>query len=102
MKRQLRRLLEVSAQSNVSIQVLEFTAGAHFGQLGPFVHLEFSGAGDPDVVYVENCLNEAVFRDDSEIATRYREMFWELEDMAASPEALERIVTGITESMTTS
>jgi transcriptional regulator with XRE-family HTH domain len=52
MRAQLRHLLAVGEQPNVTIQILPFLAGPHAGLDGPFTLIEFPGH-DPEVVYVE-------------------------------------------------
>jgi hypothetical protein len=55
MKRQVTRLLELTALPNVIMQLLPFSVGAHPGtMLGPFSILEFGSPEDPNVVYVES------------------------------------------------
>ncbi|MFF4414902.1 DUF5753 domain-containing protein [Streptosporangium sp. NPDC001559] len=52
MKEQLRHLTDISAQPNVTIQVLPYAIGAHAAMLGSFAILAFSeGAGE--VAYLE-------------------------------------------------
>ncbi|MER7207481.1 helix-turn-helix transcriptional regulator [Streptosporangium sp. NPDC000239] len=52
MKEQLRYLAEVSAQPNVTIQVLPYAIGAHTAMLGSFAILAFS-EGVGEVTYLE-------------------------------------------------
>lgn len=55
MRGQLTRLLALAELSNVIIQVLPFSVGAHPGtMLGPFIILGFDNPADPGVVYVES------------------------------------------------
>ena len=55
MRAQLAALTADRDRSNVSVQVLPFTAGEHPAMAsGPFVLLEFSQAADPGVVTAEN------------------------------------------------
>jgi transcriptional regulator with XRE-family HTH domain len=91
MARQIEHLIEVAKRPRVSIQVIPFGAGAHSALAGPFVHLEFPAENDPDVIFVENALGDTIFRDDEEVTADYREQFWILEDLAASPQAFADI-----------
>jgi transcriptional regulator with XRE-family HTH domain len=93
MARQIEHLVKMSQRPDVSIQVLRFAAGAHSAMVGPFVHLEFPAEDDPDVIFVENTLGDTLFRDDPEITARYREQFWQLEDLATSPRSFEDVVS---------
>ena len=55
MRAQLARLTAERDRSNVTIQVLPFTAGEHPAMAsGPFVLLEFPQAADPGVITAEN------------------------------------------------
>jgi transcriptional regulator with XRE-family HTH domain len=89
MNRQLDRLVQAAKQPNVSIQVLPFALGAHAALAGPFVYLEFPTKDDPDVLYFENPLGDALFNDDPQLTSAYRERFWELEDAATDSAAFE-------------
>jgi hypothetical protein len=62
--------------------VLPFATGAHPGQRGPFVYLEFSGVDEPDVLYLEGRLGDSVFRDDDEFTGQYLDDFLALEHRA--------------------
>jgi transcriptional regulator with XRE-family HTH domain len=53
MLEQLVHLLAVGEQTNVSIQVIPFSRGAHAGIDGPFTVIEFAEPTDPDVAYVD-------------------------------------------------
>ncbi|MGW0593637.1 helix-turn-helix domain-containing protein [Streptosporangium sp. NPDC002607] len=52
MKEQLQRLADISAQPNVTIQVLPYAIGAHAAMLGSFAILSFS-EGASEVTYLE-------------------------------------------------
>jgi hypothetical protein len=53
MPEQLRHLLELARKPEMTIQVIPFTAGPHFGLRGPFVLLGFDVPID-DVLYLES------------------------------------------------
>jgi transcriptional regulator with XRE-family HTH domain len=91
MARQIDHLIAMSHRDDLSIQVIRFSTGAHPGMAGPFVHLEFPDDNDPDVIFVENTLGDTLFRDDLELTAKYREQFWNLEDLAAPAEAFDQI-----------
>jgi transcriptional regulator with XRE-family HTH domain len=92
MAHQIDQLIAMSRRPDVSIQVLRFSVGAHPALAGPFSHLEFPAADDPDVIFVENTLGDTLFRDDPDITTAYREQFWALEDLATPAGAFEEVV----------
>ena len=52
MHAQLIRLADAARQTNVTLQVLPFSVGAHIAMLGTFVLLSFPEPSDPDVVYL--------------------------------------------------
>jgi len=63
MRRQLQRLLDVSRLSNVSIQIVPFTAGAHPGLGGPFVMINIAEAND-SMVFLEGVGGDKLIKDD--------------------------------------
>jgi hypothetical protein len=85
MRRQLRRLSEVSAKPNVTVEIVPFSAGIHPGMLGPFVIYEFPDAADDDTVYLENQQGEFINRDDPEEILAYRERFEQLRELSLGP-----------------
>jgi transcriptional regulator with XRE-family HTH domain len=83
MRNQLRHLLQLAQRSDFSILVLPFGVGAHEAMRGPFVHLEFPEATDPDVLYLEYGRGPSSFIDDPEVTALYQERFIQLEDLAS-------------------
>ena len=53
MLEQLRHLLRVTRQPTVTVRIIPFSKGPHFGLRGPFVLLSFDGPLD-DVLYLES------------------------------------------------
>lgn len=53
MPEQLRHLVRIAQKSNVTIRIIPFSRGPHFGLRGPFVLLGFGGPLD-DVLYLES------------------------------------------------
>ena len=94
MARQIDHLVRIAQRPGVAIQVIRFSAGAHSAMAGPFVHLEFPGDNDPDVIFVENTLGDTLLRDDEDVTADYREQFWILEDLATTPESFEQVAMG--------
>jgi transcriptional regulator with XRE-family HTH domain len=85
MGKQLARLIELSELTNVIIQAIPFSAGAHPGTLvGPFVILQYAHPADPDVVYVEG--NSDPYPDREGDAQRYGLIFDNLRGSALSVE----------------
>ncbi|PYC81329.1 transcriptional regulator [Streptomyces tateyamensis] len=64
---QLRRLLEVSEQANVNIQVIPFQYGAHPGMTGTFSLLEFPESADSTVVYFEGVTSDLYLEKENDV-----------------------------------
>jgi transcriptional regulator with XRE-family HTH domain len=94
MGHQIDHLVAMSDRPDVTIQVLEFSAGAHPALAGPFIHLEFPAENDLDVIFIENTLGDTLFRDDPDITTKYLDQFWKLEDLASPPEKFAEVAKG--------
>lgn len=90
MREQLERLREFNRQSNISIQVIPFSAGLHVGlKLGSFSVLEFPGDDQDHVAAVEQASAGLVLEDRPELVSEYVEAFLQLEDVAVSQDELE-------------
>jgi transcriptional regulator with XRE-family HTH domain len=70
MGRQLRRLIEVSEQPAITLQVLPFSVGAHRGIDGAFSILEFPAGTDDPLTYADG-MTGGVFRSKSDDVRRY-------------------------------
>ncbi|HSA50902.1 MAG TPA: DUF5753 domain-containing protein [Yinghuangia sp.] len=68
MKAQLQHLLRMSESSNVTIQVLPFSRGAHANMFGPYVILGFPEVGALDVVLADNPFGSMWFEREAEVA----------------------------------
>ena len=95
MRHQRARLLELAERPRVTIQVVPFSVGAHAGMRGPFNYLEFPGADNADVLYLEGQLGDYVFRDEEDVLSEYLERFFALEKIASSPKGLEKALAGL-------
>jgi transcriptional regulator with XRE-family HTH domain len=100
MNRQLQHLLTLAERKTVTIQIVPFLVGAYEAIQGPFVHLEFPVASDPDVIFLDSVQGGATFIDDPEITGRYQESFLALEDLAAAPSQLTEFIERASESFT--
>ncbi|MFC8129295.1 helix-turn-helix domain-containing protein [Streptomyces sp. NPDC057302] len=86
---QLQRLIDVSTRPKVSLQVLPFTAGAHYSTLSSFILLGFFD--DEDLLYLEAQGNQSI-RDDHELIVRHQECFEALRETAyAGEQAIDLI-----------
>jgi hypothetical protein len=81
---QLDRLVEVSDNPNVTMQVIPYEAGAHPAMDSTFNILDFA-AGVPSVVYVEGLSGWRYLERPPEIQ-KYQEVFEILRELALSPE----------------
>jgi transcriptional regulator with XRE-family HTH domain len=86
-REQLRRLIEVDAMPNVTLQVLPFGAGAHGGMIGPFTILSFPDQADPDVVHIESPTASDVYLDSADEVQRFGVLFEHLQATALAPDA---------------
>ena len=95
MRGQLKRLIEVSAMRNVTIQVVPFGLGGHVAAGGAFTVLRFSEADVPDVVYIEQ-LTSALYLDKREDVDHYIEVISNLSTAALTPARTARFLNEIT------
>ncbi|MFD4997309.1 helix-turn-helix domain-containing protein [Streptomyces buecherae] len=84
MRGQLRHLLEVSEQPNVTLQVMPFSFGGHSGESGAFTMLRFPEPDLPDIVYLEQ-LTSALYLDKREEVTQYERAMERLRSDSLSP-----------------
>ncbi|MFC4060603.1 helix-turn-helix domain-containing protein [Planomonospora corallina] len=83
MERQLRHLVNLSANPNVTIQVLPYEAGAHAAMLGSFAVLSFAEGGG-EVVYLEY-MTGSLYLEKSEEVQVYTLTYDHLRASALSP-----------------
>ena len=84
MQEQLRHLVAVAELSNVTLQIIPYSAGAHPALDSTFNLLTFAGAV-PEVVYVEGLVGK-IYVERPEDVVRYRRVFDRLSEMALNPE----------------
>ena len=101
MRHQRARLLELAARPTVTVQVVPFEVGAHVGMRGPFIYLEFPGADNPDVLYLEGQTGDYVARDEEDVMGSYLESFFALEKIASPPNDLEKVLAAFRTEQTT-
>jgi transcriptional regulator with XRE-family HTH domain len=94
MRAQLARLTAERERSNVTVQVLPFTAGEHPAMAsGPFVLLEFPQAADPGVITAEN-LTGSLSLDTPDDFRQYARTFDFLQAAALGPrETRDMLIT---------
>ncbi|OLF11588.1 DNA-binding protein [Actinophytocola xinjiangensis] len=87
MRAQLEHLTTMSKRSNVEIQMLPNSVGAHPGMDGAFAILDYPAAftGDPGTVYVQTRLRGIYYENMAEV-TDYRRVFERLQMLALRPD----------------
>ncbi|MGW4714691.1 helix-turn-helix domain-containing protein [Nocardia sp. NPDC004260] len=74
MARQHHHIADLSAQENVSIRVVPFTAGFPAGSaIPPYIIIDFLH-NEPSVVYIEGAVGTMIFEEDDDVA-RFRDIF---------------------------
>jgi transcriptional regulator with XRE-family HTH domain len=96
MQAQLDHLSKMAERTNMEIQVLPNSVGAHAGIEGPFAILDYPAEfeGDPGTVYVETRIRGIYYENPAEV-TDFRRVFERLQTQALRPdesrEALAKI-----------
>jgi transcriptional regulator with XRE-family HTH domain len=84
MRYQLEWIKEHAAKTNISIQIMPFSRGAHPGMYGNFNILEFTDSNLDDLVYVETIDTATI--NDIKLLAEYLDKFGQLQEMALTPE----------------
>ena len=85
MREQLEHLASAATRSNVTVQVLPFSVGAHVAMEGSFTILGYDEPADPDVVFAENAAGGLFLEKDEELQ-QYHHIFDHLRASAMSPD----------------
>src|SRR5262249_12905121 len=94
MRDQLEQLLESSTESNVTLRVLPFTAGAHRALAeGTFPYFKFRRDIDSDVVNIEGHITDNYAEGDQ--VKPYRALLSDLRGRALSPSETRRFIAEI-------
>lgn len=99
MRAQLRRLGEIAALPNVTLQVLPFDAGAHASMGTSFFLLQFAEPGDDAIVYIEDHTSSQYLETRADIE-RYTLVFDHLRATALSPEQSADFISQAASGMT--
>jgi transcriptional regulator with XRE-family HTH domain len=86
MRRQLQRMIDVSAMPSVTIEVVPFSAGILPGLQSQFLIYEFPDAADDDVLYLEDERNTLLSRDNHDEVLNFREEFENLREASLGPD----------------
>jgi transcriptional regulator with XRE-family HTH domain len=95
MRGQLLRLLDVSKQPGITVQVLPFTAGACMAPESGFILLSFADANNSTDMACIDLLTRSLYLDDTAEVARYRVAFEHLRANAASPPESRKIIAAI-------
>jgi transcriptional regulator with XRE-family HTH domain len=98
MRSQLRRLLELAAMPNVTLQVMPFAEGAHASMGTSFELLRFPEPGDSAIVYIEDNTSSQYLEAAADIE-RYTLIFDHLRASALAPERSAEFVKQAVGSM---
>ncbi|MFG2499731.1 helix-turn-helix domain-containing protein [Streptomyces sp. NPDC048441] len=96
---QLQHLISMSERPKVSLQVLPFTAGAHYSTVSSFILLGF--LDDEDLLYLEAQGNQSI-RDDHELIVRHQECFESLREIAYGEDKAIDLINQIRDSIDSS
>jgi transcriptional regulator with XRE-family HTH domain len=84
MRGQLKHLIEISEQSNITLQVMPFGFGGHAGESGAFTMLRFPESDLSDIVYLEQ-LTSALYLDKREEVAQYERVMERLQQDSPDP-----------------
>jgi hypothetical protein len=98
LRRQLDRVIELTALRNVSVQVVPFDAGGHAGAGGSFTMLRFVAEEVPDIIYIEQ-LTSALYLDRREDVDHYLEVIDSLGAKALTPAESVRFIAKIRDEL---
>jgi len=93
MRRQIEHLIDASTWPNVTLQILQFEAGAHSGLSGPFSILSFPERADPEVAYTESVGGIIYLEKDKDVRT-CTEAFDRMRASALSTAASVQLIRG--------
>jgi len=82
--RQLVHLVNVAELSNVTMQVVPFTAGLHPGMKGPFEVVQFEDAPDENIVFLEGPRSDSIIAEPKETQS-YLAAFQHIAEISLGP-----------------
>jgi transcriptional regulator with XRE-family HTH domain len=99
MRHQVQHVIDVSDMSNVTIEIVPFTAGLLQGLQGQFLMYEFPDAADDDVLYLEDARGALLSRDNQDEVLSFREKFEELREASLGPEVSIEFLRSLVEEL---
>ncbi|MCM2413341.1 MULTISPECIES: helix-turn-helix transcriptional regulator [unclassified Streptomyces] len=94
MRAQLRHLIDMSEQPNITLQVMPFSFGGHAGESGSFTMLRFPESDLSDIVYLEQ-LTSALYLDKAEEVAQYEKAMVRLHADSPGPEESRDLLRGL-------
>lgn len=94
MRGQLRHLIDMSEQPNITLQVMPFSYGGHAGESGSFAMLRFPESDLSDIVYLEQ-LTSALYLDKPEEVAQYEKAMECLRKDSPGPEESRDLLRGL-------
>ncbi|MFC9429155.1 helix-turn-helix domain-containing protein [Streptomyces sp. NPDC059096] len=94
MQGQLKHLIEISEQPNITLQVMPFSFGGHAGESGAFTMLSFPESDLSDVVFLEQ-LTSALYLDKGEEVAQYERVMERLQADSPGPEESRDVLRGL-------
>ncbi|MEO3972300.1 helix-turn-helix transcriptional regulator [Streptomyces sp. CAU 1734] len=94
MQGQLRHLIEISEQPNITLQVMPFSFGGHAGESGAFTMLRFPESDLSDIVYLEQ-LTSALYLDKREEVAQYEKAMARLAEDSPDPAESRDVLRGL-------
>ena len=91
---QIRRLLDVIGEPNITLQIMPFKYGGHAAEGGPFMIMRFPEIGLPDIVYTEY-LTGTHYIDKEDEVWRYGAVMERLSVASTSPQRARGILSGM-------
>jgi transcriptional regulator with XRE-family HTH domain len=98
MREQIEHLLDVTANANVTLQIMPFDRGGHAAAGGPFSILRFPEPELPDVVYMEQ-LTSALYLDKVADSEHYMQVMDRLSVQAEEPRQTRRFLERLLDSV---
>ena len=99
MAEQLRQLIALAEQPNVTFQVIPFAAGSHAGMLGSFSILDYPDPADPPLVNLDSMAGNLFLETPAEVE-RYTVLFDHLRAVALSPSDSVRTLADVAGRLT--
>ncbi|PRH78586.1 transcriptional regulator [Streptomyces solincola] len=94
MREQLKHLIEVSEQPNVTLQVMPFSFGGHAGESGAFTMLRFPESDLSDLVYLEQ-MTSSLYLDKPEDVAQYERALDRLHADSPGPAETRDLLRGL-------